>query len=170
MLTPERRNHFSAFPFHANWPTRLLLTLLFLAGFWISWRMRLVGMAVYLLLWLASYGVIYTGTCRYCVYYGKPCPIPLEGSCVHHLFNRGGGRFGFTSLIWAVFAYALRAFLPVFIVVREGLVAVGLGYAGVLALFWIVHLFVSGCPNCINTRCPLNCDYTKTATRGRRFS
>lgn len=78
-------------------------------------------------------------------------------------------RFGFPSLLWATVAYALRGLLPVFIVVRDGLVAIGLGYAGALALFWLVHLFFSGCPNCINTCCPLNTDYTETTTWGRRF-
>lgn len=164
MLTHERENHFSEFPLYANVPTRLLLALLFFLGGWISLGMGVSGLIGYLLLWIASYGVIYAGTCRHCAYYGRTCPIPLEGSCVHHFFGRGHGRFGFPGLMWAVAAYALRVFLPLFIVVRDGRVATGLGYAGVLALFWIVHLFVSGCPNCVNARCPLNRNYTLNGT------
>ncbi|BBO76339.1 hypothetical protein DSCW_37560 [Desulfosarcina widdelii] len=118
--------------------------------------MRWIGAALYLLLWLGSYGVIYAGACRDWVYYDKSCPIPLEGGCVHRFFRSGSGRFGVASLLWATFAYVMRVFLPLFIVVRERLVAIGLAHIGVLALFWIVHLYLAACPNCVNFRCPLN--------------
>ena len=80
MLTAERKNHLSEFPLKIKFPTALLMTLLFFIGFWVSTDMRLIGITFYLLLWLGSYGVIYAGACRDCVYYGKRCPIPLEGS------------------------------------------------------------------------------------------
>ena len=28
--------------------------------------------------------------------------------------------------------------------------------------FWIVHLYLTGCPNCVNVRCPLNSEAKKT--------
>jgi len=119
MLTAKRKNHLSAFSLKTKLPTALLLTLLFCLGFWISLDMRWMGAALYLLLWIGSYGVIYAGTCRNCVYYGKSCPIPLEESCVHRFFSPGRGRFGVVSLLWATLAYVMRVFLPLLIVVNE---------------------------------------------------
>lgn len=156
MLTANRKNHLSEFSLKIKLPTALLLALLFCLGFWISLEMRWMGAPLYLLLWIGSYGVIYAGACRDCVYYGKSCPIPMEGSCVHRFFSPRRGRFGVASLLWATFAYVMRVFLPLLIVVRKRLVVIGLAYVGVLTLFWIVHLYLTGCPNCVNFRCPLN--------------
>jgi hypothetical protein len=52
---------------------------------------------------------------------------------VHRFFAKKDKGFGSTQLAWATVAYA-----------------------GVLLLFWIIHLRLIGCPNCINTACPLN--------------
>ncbi|WDP85798.1 MAG: hypothetical protein HUN05_12205 [Desulfobacter sp.] len=118
-------------------------------------------MAVYLLFWFLSYGVIYAGTCKNCIYYGKSCPIPLEGSCVQHFFRPGRAGFGIQSLLWAVIAYVIRFCLPIFIIIRDQMIITGMGYLGILTLFWIIHLGFTGCPNCINDQCPLNFDYKK---------
>ena len=55
----------------------------------------LLAVGGYLALWGLSYPVIYAGACRYCAYYGKACPIPLEGSCVHYFFKKSFGPFFF---------------------------------------------------------------------------
>jgi len=159
MLRAKRKNRYAEFPIRANWPTVLILAILFFLGLGISWDMKLPGAVLYGLLWVGSYLVIYMGTCRNCVYYGKRCPIPLEGSCVHYFVKPGKAPFGFAGLIWATLAYAMRVALPFFIIVRGNMMVVGSLYGGFLALFWVIHLYVTGCPNCINDECPLNPDH-----------
>jgi hypothetical protein len=157
IIRPERKAWIQAFTFRRNRATALLLAALFLMGLTIAWRgMNLWGVAAYFLLWVASYGVIFAGACRYCAYYGKNCPIPLEGGLVHRFFVKKDTGFGFAQLAWATLAYGLRVAVPVLIIIREGLYGWGAAYAGILVLFWIIHLRYIGCPNCINTACPLN--------------
>lgn len=157
MIRPKRKAHVHAFTFAQNRLTALLLAALFLMGLSISWRyLNLLGVAAYFLLWAASYGVIFAGTCRYCAYYGRSCPVPLEGGLVHRFFPKKDTGFGFAQLAWATVAYGLRVTVPLLVIIREGLYGWGAAYAGVLALFWIIHLRIIGCPNCINSSCPLN--------------
>jgi hypothetical protein len=157
MIRPKQKARIRSFTSAQNRQTGLLLGALFLVGLVISWRgLGGYGMAAYFLLWAASYGVIFAGTCRYCAYYGTPCPIPLEGGLVHRFFAKKDAGFGFIQLAWAAGAYGLRAAVPVLVIIRENLFAWGAFYAGILILFWIVHLRIIGCPNCVNAACPLN--------------
>ena len=106
------------------------------------------------------------GTCRYCIYYGKKCPIPLEGSCVHKFFEKKKKSFGYMQLVWATVTYGFRVFLPVIFIFRYEMTGWGISYFSLLTVFWIIHLRFTGCPNCINVQCPLNPDYTfNTSTR-----
>lgn len=161
MLRAKRKDNYPSFPFTANIWTAVLLMLLFCLGFLISLRWNAMGAATYMVLWGLSYVIIYAGTCRNCVYYGKRCPIPLEGSCVHRFFERGRNRFGYLSIVWAALAYAFRILVPLFIIINDRWLIGGIAYFGLLALFWANHLGFAGCPNCINTDCPLNPDYTR---------
>ena len=157
MIRPRRKGRITTFSPGRNWLTTLLLAALFLMGLAISWRgLYLTGVAVYCLLWAASYIIIFAGACRYCAYYGKSCPIPLEGGIVHRFFAKKDKGFGPIQLAWAPVAYALRAGVPVSVIIIYGQYGWGVSYAGILLLFWIIHLRLIGCPNCINTACPLN--------------
>ncbi len=160
MFRAKRKNRYSAFDGGRNRLSGLLLAGLFGLGLWISSLMGLWGAAAYLLLWGVSYPVIYAGTCRYCAYYGKACPVPLEGACVHHFFSPRPGTFGFLQLFWALVAYFLRIIVPVVVIVLHAAYLPGLAYVLLLGAFWVVHLRITGCPNCINAACPLNPDYS----------
>lgn len=159
MFKARRKDRYTTFPPKANSLTGFLLGIFFFLGFLISLRFRARGAAAYLGSWALSYIVIYSGTCRNCVYYGKPCPIPLEGSCVHYFLKRGESAFGYSSLFWATVTYLLRILVPSFIIFRYRRLGFGIAYFVVFLLFWAIHLWVSGCPNCINTSCLLNPDY-----------
>jgi hypothetical protein len=74
---------------------------------------------------------------------------------VHHFFSRSHKTFGYMQLFWALVAYALRTFIPVIAIFLYAAYLAGLAYALVLAAFWIVHLRITGCPNCRNVSCPL---------------
>lgn len=156
MLRPDRKSRQSVFTPAINWPTLLLTGALFGAGLVISAHPGWVAAGVYLVLWGLSYPLIYAGACRYCAYYGKACPIPLEGSGVRFFFKKSDKPFGFSALVWATAAYGLRVAVPLAVVFKDGLVAAGAIYLGVLTAFWVVHLRIVGCPNCVNTACPLN--------------
>lgn len=156
MGKPTRKPGYKEFPARGR-RTPILLGLLFACGLAVSGKLR--GMAAYLMLWALSYAVIYTGTCRNCAYYGVRCPIPLEGSEVHRFCAKGSGRFGYDALLWASVAYVLRVMLPLVIILRRRMLRTGILYSGLLGAFWINHLFVEGCPHCINTACPLNPDH-----------
>jgi len=162
MLRAKRKNRYPAFDGGRNRLSGLLLAGLFGLGGWISSFMGLWGVAAYLLLWGASFMVIYAGTCRYCAYYGKACPVPLEGAWVHRFFSRSSGTFGFLQLFWAMVAYFLRAIVPVIAIIIHGAYLPGLSYVLLFAAFWVVHLRITGCPNCINAACPLNPDYSSS--------
>lgn len=114
---------------------------------------------MYLLAWLLSYGVIYRGTCAGCVCYGRACPIPAEGECVHLFVRKREASFGRRSLLWASLSYLLRISVPVFILLRHRNMLLGVGYGVLFAAFWIVHLFSIGCPHCVHAACPLNPDF-----------
>jgi len=154
-----RKSRLTEFSTMANRNTPGILTTLFLFGMVISARRKISGFAAYLLTWLLSYPLIYAGTCRYCPYYGKRCPIPLEGGCVSAFVARGAGAFGYARLFWAGMAYVLRMSVPAAIIFRDRLRVLGSAYVGVIAAFWTNHLLIEGCPNCINSACPLNPDH-----------
>jgi hypothetical protein len=159
MLRPIRKQKVFEFSAKNNLFSALLLVALFLIGLPISFYDGLRGFAAYLALWAVSYFIIFAGACRYCVYYGKKCPIPMEGSCVHRFFEKKDSGFGWIQLIWATVVYLLRILVPAVIIIHDELLIWGLLYVTVLSLFWIVHLRFTGCPNCININCPLNPDY-----------
>lgn len=159
MLRPKRKERLSDFSGGKNYPAVLLLAAFFICGLLISYKYGLTGIVLYIVLWVGSYLTIYSGTCRYCVYCGRKCPVPLEGSCVHHFMEKKENRFGTSQLFLATLAYLLRILLPVVTILREALYVYGLIYAVLFIAFWIVHIFVTGCPNCINDKCPLNPDY-----------
>lgn len=159
MLKFRRKHFIQEFSTPTILKTVILLTMVFLLGLAISVKRGISGVVAYLLLWGFSYPVLYLGACRHCVYYGKRCPVPLEGSCVHHVVAKGTGNFGYTALFWASMAYLLRFMLPARIIVTERLVTQGAAYFGIVSAFWVNHLLVEACPNCINTACPLNPDH-----------
>lgn len=156
MIRPARKKRIHRFSISDNLASVILLGILFLTGLAVIWPHSLPAAAVYSGLWAVSYIIIYAGTCRYCAYYGNKCPIPLEGSCVHLFFEKKDRPFGFLQLFWATVAYGFRVILPVIFIFRYQMIGWGTVYFSVLALFWIVHLRFSGCPNCINIQCPLN--------------
>lgn len=158
MFKAPRKHGYPEFPAQER-RTPVFLGMLFGCGLALSGKQRRGGIAAYLLLWALSYAVIYTGTCRNCVYYGVRCPIPLEGSVVHRFCAKGSGRYGYASLFWASVAYVLRVMLPIGIMLRHRMIRTGTLYSGLLGAFWINHLFIEGCPHCINTACPLNPDH-----------
>ncbi len=160
MIRPGRKKYLSRFSAADNALTLMLLAAVFIIGMALSSFAGISAALLYLFLWAASYGVIYAGTCRYCAYYGKRCPIPLEGSCVHRFFAKKETGFGWMQLLWATLAYGLRVAVPVSVILSKSLAAWGALYFSVLIGFWAVHLRISGCPNCINTKCPLNPDYS----------
>lgn len=156
MKLAKRRDSISAFSWKDNIVTRVMLTVLFILGLSISTQYHPLASIPYVLLWAASYFVLFAGTCRSCVYYGKACPVPLEGSMVCHVFPKSSRPFGWPALFFATIAYVLRIGIPVAVVVEKGLLIEGITFGLVFVLFWAVHLFISGCPNCVNYPCPLN--------------
>ena len=64
-----------------------LMAILFLFGLFLSWKLSTFAGLLYVLLWVASYFIIHATTCRNCVYHGKQCPVPFEGSCSHLTFD-----------------------------------------------------------------------------------
>jgi hypothetical protein len=159
MLQFRRRNHYTEYPTQSNRKSMILLTAFFMFGLLISARRAILGMVTYLGLWILSYPVIYAGTCRSCPYYGKRCPVPLEGSCVQHFVRRGNGSFGYPELFWASVTYLLRMLMPLHIIKSDRLITLGSVYLTITGAFWVNHFLVEGCPNCINTACPFNPDY-----------
>lgn len=156
MSLAKRRGCVSEFSWRNNLVTRIMLAVLFLSGLSLSILYHPLAAVPYILLWLASYLVIFAGTCRSCVYYGKACPVPLEGSVVCRVFPKSSRPFGWPALFFATVAYVLRIGIPVAVIAEKGLIAEGIAFGLIFTLFWAVHLFVSGCPNCVNYPCPLN--------------
>ena len=156
ILRPKRKDRLLNFHIKTNFLTVFLLSALFLTGCMISLRLNLPGLISYVLLWCLSYFILFAGACKNCVYYGKKCPIPLEGSCVNYFFKQGEGTFGYAALFWATIAYVLRICIPVYLIFSDKLIAPGAIYFSILSVFWVIHLRFTGCPNCINYQCPLN--------------
>lgn len=159
MIRPKRKQLIRQFSLSDNYASVILLGIFFICGLLIVLKHSSLAVAIYMGLWVISYPIIYAGTCRYCVYYGKKCPIPLEGSCVHKFFEKKEETFGLTQLFWATTAYGFRVALPIFFIFKYTMIGWGIIYFSLLTLFWIIHLRFTGCPNCANTQCPLNPDY-----------
>lgn len=136
-----------------------LMLILFLFGLYLSWRLSAFAGMLYLLLWVASFPFIHATTCRHCVYHGKQCPVPLEGGCSHLTFERGN-NFGLLAGVGGFLAYFLRVCIPYVAIVQAGSVMYFALYTGVIVLFFYVLLYHTGCPNCINTKCPMNPDFS----------
>jgi hypothetical protein len=160
LIRPKRKQHLSRFSLSDNYLSVILLGLFFICGLFIVWTHSLWAAFAYLGLWGFSYFVIYAGTCRYCIYYGEKCPIPLEGSCVPRFFKKKEGTFGILQLFWATVAYGFRVVLPIIFIFKYQMTGWGIVYFSILTVFWIIHLRFTGCPNCINTQCPLNPDFS----------
>jgi hypothetical protein len=156
MLLPGRKNHIAEFPFRKKLLPSLLLAMLFAAGILLLSIYDATLITAYLVLWIASYPVIYAGTCRYCANYGKPCPVVLEGGMVHRFFKRGTKHFGIMALIWACVAYTMRIAVPCLVIVQNRLWSWGMLIGVLFSGYWIVHIWIVGCPNCVNYYCLLN--------------
>jgi hypothetical protein len=159
MLKPRRKHRLDEFKGREKTIAAILLGAFFTAGMALSVREGAGYSAAYIILWLASYFVLFAGACRKCVYYGKRCPVPLEGACVHRFFGKPAKGFGFSALTFASAAYLLRVAVPVYIIIRGAYYREGLVFLAVFLLFWLAHLYWTACPHCVNAACPLNPDY-----------
>ncbi|BBO78525.1 hypothetical protein DSCW_59420 [Desulfosarcina widdelii] len=136
----------------------VLMAIIFLFGLYFSWELSNFAGMLYLLLWVASYFVIHATTCRNCVYHGKQCPVPLEGGCSHLTFERGN-NFGLIAGVGGLLAFFLRLCIPYVAIIKAGSMMYFVLYSGIVILFFYVLLYHTGCPNCINTKCPMNPDF-----------
>ncbi len=152
----KRRGRIPVFGLKDNIIEVIALLGLFGFGLYISILYHPILSIVYLILWVSSYFVLYIGTCRYCAYYGKSCPVPLEGSLVCHVIKKSDKPFTFIALVYATIAYLLRVGVPVYVIVYKHLLIEGVIFVTLFVLFWAIHLLHSACPNCINYNCPLN--------------
>lgn len=152
----KRTGRISVFGWKDNIIEVIALFGLFGVGLHISSRYHPILLIVYLTLWVSSYFILYIGTCRYCAYYGKSCPVPLEGSLVCRVVKKSDKPFTFTALFYATIAYLLRVGVPLFVIVYKRLLIEGIIFVVLFILFWAFHLMYSACPNCINYDCPLN--------------
>ncbi len=152
----KRKGHIDRFSWKDNLLTRFALIALFLFGLYICIQYGFRSSIAYIILWVASYLVLFAGTCRRCAYYGKACPIPLEGSLVCHILPKSDKPFTWAAIFYASIAYVLRIGIPIAVIIKERLVIQGILFGLLLIIFWVAHLFFSGCPNCVNYQCPLN--------------
>ena len=153
----KRKKRLSEFTIKEYGINGFFMTILFLFGLYLSYTLSIYAMFLYLLFWVGSYFVIHGTTCRNCVYYGKRCPVPFEGSCSHIIFSRGK-KFGLISIIGAGLAYILRICIPYVAIFHNDSVSYFILYSAIFLLFLYVLFFHTGCPNCINIRCPMNPD------------
>jgi hypothetical protein len=114
---------------------------------------------LYVLLWVAFYPLIHATTCSNCVYHGKQCPIHLEGSCSHRTYEKGD-HFGLLAGIGGLLAYSPRLCIPYVAIIQFGSVLYFFVYTGIILLFFYVLFFHTGCPHCIQTKCPLNPEFS----------
>lgn len=154
----KRKSRLTEFTIREYGINGVLLAILFLLGLLLSWKLSWFVGLLYLVFWAASYAVLYAMTCRNCANYGKSCPVPLEGSCVQRFFSRGE-KFGFMAGVGVLLAYFLRVCIPYVIIFQMGLALYFLLYTCVFVGFFYVLLYRTGCPNCINTKCPFNPDF-----------
>ena len=156
LILAKRNEHLSEFCIRNNPVALTALTGLFFTGAYLTMMLAPLLLLAYAGLWVLSYMVLYFGTCRYCAYYGKSCPVPLEGSLVNRVVKRSTKPFGWMAIGYAFFAYMLRIAVPVAAIVKRQLYIEGAIFGVFFLAFWIAHLLVSGCPNCVNYGCPLN--------------
>lgn len=135
-----------------------LMAILFLFGLYLSWELSSFAGGLYVISWLASYPIIHTTTCRNCFYHGKQCPIPLEGGCSQLTANKGND-FGLYAYAGALLAYFLRLCIPYLAIFDSGSVLLAILYTGTIVVLFYVHFYHTGCPNCINAKCPMNPDF-----------
>jgi hypothetical protein len=154
----KRKRRLTEFTIREYGINGVLLTILFLLGLFLSWKLSWFAALLYLVFWAASYAVLYAVTCRNCTNYGKSCPVPFEGSCVQRFFGRGE-KFGFMAGLGAVSAYFLRVCIPYAAIFLMGSMFDFILYTGLFAGFFYVLLYHTGCPNCVNVRCPFNPDF-----------
>lgn len=155
----RRKDWLSDFTIREYGINGVLIVMLFLFGLYLSWKLSLFALFMYLASWAASYFVLYALTCRHCANYGKSCPVPLEGSCAPRFFSRGD-NFGPMAGVGAVLAYFLRVCIPYVALLQMGSVLYFLLYSGLFAVFFYVLLYRTGCPNCTNVQCPFNPDFS----------
>jgi hypothetical protein len=155
----KRKDRLSEFTIKEYGVNAAIIAALFLFGLCLSWDLSAFAALLYLLMWAASYILIHATTCRNCVYYGKPCPVPLEGGCSHLMFDRGN-NFGFLAGLGGLLAYFLRVCIPYVAIIQAGSFIYFALYTGVIALFFYVLFYHTGCPNCIQTKCPMNPDFS----------
>ena len=153
----KRKNKLSEFTIKEYGINAVLMSILFLFGLYLSWKLSTFAGLLYLLLWVASYFVIHATACRNCAYHGKQCPVPFEGSCSHLVFERGN-NFGLHAVLGALVAFFLRVCIPFVAMFRIGSIVFPIIYIGIFAFFFYVLFYHTGCPNCINTKCPMNPD------------
>jgi hypothetical protein len=154
----KRKNRLSAFTIKEYGINGIFVVILFLFGLFLSWNLSAFAGMLYLLLWVLSYPVIHGTLCRNSVYHGKQCPVPFEGTCSHLSFDRGH-NFGILAGISGFLAYFMRVCIPYVALFQMGSVLHFLLYTSVILGFLYVLLYHTGCPNCINTKCPMNPDY-----------
>ena len=154
----KRKNKLTEFTVREYGINAVLMAILFLLGLYLSWKLSIFAGGTYVLLWVASYFLIHATTCRNCVYHGKHCPVPLEGGCSQITFERGN-HFGILAGLGGLLAYFLRVCIPYVAIIQSGSVVYFISYSGVIVLFFYVLLYHTGCPNCIQTKCPLNPDF-----------
>lgn len=154
----ERKQRLSEFTIREYGLNGAFVAILFLFGLFLSWKLSAFAGMLHLLLWLLSYPVIHATLCRNCVYHGKPCPVPLEGSCSHLAFDKGHD-FGILAGIGGLVAYFMRVCIPYAAIFQMGAVLHFVLYTGIIAGLLYVLLYHTGCPNCLNRQCPFNPDY-----------
>ncbi len=157
----KRRTVRPAYTLANNWLSALLLLLIFLVGLFLAADLGPTGLTTYLLLWIHSYILVYAGACRHCAYYGKRCPVPLEGGLVNKFFRQSNRKFSVNCLGWAGLAYVLRIIVPLGVILISQRYLAGSVFLAAFVGFWGVHLLFSGCPHCANTECLLNPDCKK---------
>lgn len=155
----KRKNRLSEFTIKEYGINGAIIAALFLFGLILSWNLSVFAGLLYLLAWVASYFVIHATTCRNCVYHGKQCPVPLEGGCSHLMFDQGS-NFGIIAGIGGLVAYFLRICIPYVAIFQAGSITYFILYSGVLVSFFYVLFYHTGCPNCIQTKCPMNPDFS----------
>ncbi len=155
----KRKKRLSEFTIKEYGINAVIMAALFLFGLFLSWDLSTFAGLLYLLFWVVSYFVIHATTCRNCVYHGKQCPVPFEGSCSHLTFDQGD-NFGILAGVGGLVAYFLRLCIPYVAIFQAGSIMYFILYSSVLASFFYVLFYHTGCPNCIQTKCPMNPDFS----------
>ena len=158
-LKAKRKKRLVEFTIKESGTTGFFMAILFLFGLYLSWTLSVYAKLLYLLFWVVSFFLIHGMTCRNCVYHGKHCPVPFEGSCSDTFFSKGKG-FGLISTIGVILTYSLRICIPYVAIYRSGSISDFISYTTVFLLFFYVLIFHTGCPNCINLQCPMNPEHS----------